>query len=87
MAMPAADGDPLAQRSGGRLDAGGVAEFRVARRAAAELAEVLQVLQRQIVAGQVQHAVEQRRGVAAGKDEAVAAGPGGLAGLCRRCRV
>jgi hypothetical protein len=49
-------GDALAERAGGGLDAGGVAVFRVARGLAVQLAEVLQVVDRQIVAGEVQQA-------------------------------
>jgi hypothetical protein len=49
-------GDALAQRAGGGLDAGGVAVFRVARGLAVQLAEVLQVVDGQIVAGEVQQA-------------------------------
>ena len=40
-----------------------------------QLAEVLQLLHRQVVAGQVQQRVEQHRAVAVGQHEAVAVGP------------
>jgi CobQ-like glutamine amidotransferase family enzyme len=43
-----------------------------------ELAEVLQVVDGQIVAGEVQQAVDQHRAVAVGLDEAVAVGPLGV---------
>ena len=46
------------------------------------LAEVLQVVDGQIVAGQVQEGVDQHRAVAVGEHETVAIGPPGLAGLC-----
>jgi hypothetical protein len=68
-------GDALAQRSRGHLDAGRVAPLGVARRAAAPLSELLQVIDGQAVAGHVQQAVEQRRAVACRQHEAVAIGP------------
>jgi hypothetical protein len=68
-------GEALAERPGGRLDAGRVADFRVAGGAAAELAEVLQVVEAQVVAGQMQQRVEQHRAVAVGQHEAVAVRP------------
>ncbi len=42
---------------------------------AVDLAEVFQVIQGQLVAGEVQHAVEERRRVTAGEDEPVASSP------------
>ncbi len=54
---------------------GGDAVLRVARRLGVQLAEVLQLLDRQVVAGQVQQRVEQHRAVAVGQHEAVAVGP------------
>ena len=47
-------GDALAERSGGGLDPRRVAVFRVPRRLAVQLAEVLQIINRKIVTGQVQ---------------------------------
>ena len=70
-------GDALPQRAGGGLDARRVAQFRVARRAAVQLAEGLQVVDRQVVAAQVQQPVEQHRAVAVGEHEAVAVSPAG----------
>ena len=58
--------DALAQRSRRCLDTDRVAEFRVPRGRAVDLAEVFQVIQGKSVAGQVQHAVEERRGMATG---------------------
>ena len=49
-------GEPLAERPGGDLDAGGVADLGVAGRGRAPLAEVLQVVEFEPVAGQEQHA-------------------------------
>ncbi|MCY1354613.1 hypothetical protein D9M69_409980 [compost metagenome] len=71
-------GEALTQRAGGGFHAGGVAVFRVARGAAAQLAEVLQVLDAEVVAGQVQQRVVQHRAVAVGQHEAVAVGPLGV---------
>ncbi len=68
-------GDALAERTGGGLDAGGVAVFGMARCLAVQLAELLQVVDRQIVAGQMQQGINQHRAVAVGQHEAVAVGP------------
>ena len=68
-------GDALAERAGGRFDARGVAVFRVARRPGVQLAEVLDVVDRDVVAGQVQQRVDQHRAVAVRQHEAVAVGP------------
>ena len=51
------------------------------RATAAPLAESLEVVHRQCVAGHVQQRVQQRRAMAGGKHEAVAVGPSGLAGM------
>ena len=59
-------GQALAQRAGGGFHTRGVAEFRVARGTAVQLAEVLQVVDRQIVAGQVQQRVDQHRAMTVG---------------------
>ncbi len=68
-------GDALAQRAGGGFHAGGVAHFGVARRFAVHLAEALEFLDRQVVAGEMQQGVNQHRAVAVGQHEAVAVGP------------
>ena len=67
--------EPLPERAGGRLDARRHAVLRVSRRHRAELAEALQLLDRQVVAGEVQQRVEQHRAVAVREHEAVAVGP------------
>ena len=74
-------GDALAERAGGRLDAGGVPELGVTRRAAAPLAERLEVVHGQVVAGQVQHGVEQHARVPGGEHEAVAVRPRRVRGV------
>ena len=83
-----AGGHALAERPGGGLDAAGPAVFGVARALAVELAELLEVVQGQrglgevfvlgadrLHAGQVDHRVEEHRGVADREDEAVAVRP------------
>ncbi len=74
--------DPLAERSRGGLDSRGVAVFRVARGAAAELAEPADLVHRHVgIAGQMEQRVEQHRAVAGGQHEAVAVGPVGRRGI------
>ena len=69
-------GDALAQRPGGGLDACGVAVFRVARRAAADLAEGAQLVHVHVgVAEQVVDRVKQHRAVPRRQHEAVAVRP------------
>jgi hypothetical protein len=52
----------------------------VTRRPRAPLAELLDVVERQVVPGEVEHAVEQHRRVAAREHEAVAVRPVGVLG-------
>ena len=54
---------------------GGVVDLGVARRPAAPLAELAQVLEREVVAGEVEHGVLQDARVPAREHEAVAVGP------------
>ena len=66
-------GKALAERTGGRLDAGSVAVFRVAGGARAELAEMLDLIDVDIgVTGQIEQRIEQHRSMAGRQDEAVA---------------
>ena len=69
-------GQALAERAGGGLDAGRVADLGVAGGAAVELAEALEFFHRQLVAAEVEQGVEQHRAVAVGEHEAVTVGPG-----------
>jgi len=71
-------GKALTQRAGRRLYPGRVAVLGMARRLAAPLAKLPQVVEAQVVAGQVQQRVEQHAGVAGRQHEAVAVGPGGI---------
>ena len=68
-------GEALAQRTRRRLDAGRVAALRVARRLAAQLPELPQIIERQRVAVEVQQRVLQHRAVSRRKDEAIAVRP------------
>ena len=68
-------GEALAERAGRRLDAGRDAELGMARRLAVQLAEVAQLREREVVAGQVQQRIQQHRAVPVRQHEAVAAGP------------
>jgi hypothetical protein len=78
-----ADGvaDALAKRSSRRLDSGGVAVLRVTGGTALPLAELLDVVEREAVTGEVQAGVQQHRRVAARQDEAVAIGPFRVGGV------
>ena len=67
--------DALAERPGGGLDAGGVAVLGVTGGRGAELAEVLEVVEREAVPGQVQRRVQEHRRVAAGQHEAITISP------------
>ena len=78
--------DALAERAGGGLDPDGVAVLGVARGERAPGAQRLEVVQLEPVAGQVELDVEGQAGVPGGQHEAVAAGPAGSAGSCRRSR-
>ncbi len=68
-------GQPLAERAGGGLDPGRGPHLRVAGGLRVQLAEALQLLDRQVVARQVQERVLQHRAVAVGQHETVAVGP------------
>ena len=74
-------GDALAERARRRLDARGDARLGVPRRPAAELAERLEVVHREVVARQMQERVLQHRPVAVRQDEAVAAEPLRIGGI------
>src|SRR5690606_13499985 len=73
--------DALPQGAGGGFHPGGVPVFGVARGEAAPLAQLLDVVQAQPDASQVELDVEREAGVPAGQDEAVAADP------LRICRI
>ncbi len=68
-------GETLTERTGGDLDARGVAPFGVAGRLGAELAEAPELLDGQVVAAQVQQRVQEHRRVTRREHEPVALGP------------
>ena len=67
--------EALAERPCGRLDARGEEVLGVPRGDRLPLAEALQLLERQVVAGEVERGVLEDAGVAGGEDEAVAVLP------------
>ncbi len=78
---PDAVAEALAERAGGRLDARRVAVLRVARGLRAELAELLDLVEAQVVAREMQARVEEHRGVACGEHEAVPVRPQRVGGV------
>ena len=72
---------PLAKRAGGHLDARRAPALGMSRRPAVPLPELLQVVERQVVPGQVEQAVEQRARMTRRQHEPIAIGP------CRVLRV
>ena len=88
IAMPTRVAEALAERAGGGLDAGGQCRARGGR--ASRLPhwrKRLQLVERQVVAGEVQQRVEQHRAVAGREHEAVAVGPRRIGGVVTRKRV
>ncbi len=73
--------ETLPEWTRGRFDPGGVAVFGVPRRAAVPLAKAHDLVEREVVAVQVQQRVEQHRPVAGRQNEAVAVEPGRVAGV------
>ena len=71
-------GHALAQRAGGDLDTRCVAALRMPGCLAAPLPELFQVVQRQVIAGDMQQAVEQGTAMPGRQHEAVAVGPQGV---------
>ncbi len=68
-------GRSLPERSGRRLDTRRQAKLGMPRRPASPLPETLQVLERQVVAGQMEQDVEERASVARREHEAIPVGP------------
>ncbi len=68
-------GQPLPERAGSRLHARRAAVFGVSRRPGMQLPKLLDIVDRQVVAGQMQQPIEQHRAVAVGQHEPVAIGP------------
>ena len=68
-------GDALAQRAACGINARRKRDFGEARGQAAELAEILKIVERQGVSRNVKHAIKQDTHVAARKDQAIAVDP------------
>src|SRR4029079_2209160 len=68
---PDSVGEPLTERTGRGLDAGREPVLGRAGRLRAPLAERLEVLERDVVAGQVEQRVQEHRGVTGTEDEPV----------------
>ncbi len=75
-----ADGvsDALTEWTGRGFHAGSVAVLRVARRLRVQLAEVLELIHRQVIARQMQERVDEHRPMTVRQHEAVAIGPFGV---------
>ena len=80
-------GHALAQRTGGALHAGRFAELRMTGRDAAELTEIFHLLERHIVAGEMEPAVEEHAAVAGGENKAVAVEPARLGRIVTQGRA
>ena len=75
-------GEALAERAGRGLDPGGEAVLRVARGAAAELAEVADLVDVDVrIPGEIKQRIEQHRAVTVRQHEAVPVGPIGTRGI------
>src|SRR5512138_2134341 len=72
---PHAVGKSLPERTRRHLDAGGQSIFRMPRCLAAKLAEILNILQREVISRQMQQGIKQHRTMPTRKDEAVAPCP------------
>ncbi|MNP05673.1 hypothetical protein D3C76_976280 [compost metagenome] len=66
----------LTQRTGSGFNTCGVTHFRVTRGFGVQLTEVFQLFDWQVIAGEVQQAVDQHGAVAVGQHEAVTVSPG-----------
>ena len=73
--------ETLAQRAGRGFDAGTLVILGVTGGLRVQLTEMLDVVDRYRVAGQVQHRVEEHRGVAVRQHEAIAIEPGRVVGV------
>ena len=82
---PEAHREPLPERAGRDLDAGGPGHVRVALEVRVELAQAHQVLVREVAVARERRVLDRRR-VPLGQHEAVAAGPPRAAGSWRSTR-
>ena len=74
-------GNALAQRAGGHFHTGGQATLGMARRLRAPLAEILDFLNGEIIAREMEHRVLEHGGMPVGQHEAVAVQPAGIGGI------
>ena len=74
-------GNALAERAGGGFHAVGVAIFGVAGGVAVQLAEVFQIIDGNVVAGEVEQAIQNHRSVAVGQYKTVAVVEFGVGGV------
>lgn len=74
-------GEALAERAGRRLDTRREAALRMAGCEAARLPEVADLIERQVVAGEVEQAVQQHRAMSGRQDEAIAIEPRRVGGV------
>jgi len=74
-------GEPLTERTGGRLHARCVTDLGMPGGHGMQLPEAFDLLQGQIVAAQVQQGIEQHGAVPVGEHEAIAIRPGGIRGI------
>src|SRR5271157_1987542 len=70
--------DSLAERAGGGLDSRRKAVLGVSWRLRVPLAKAFDLIQREVVASQVEQGIKQHGRVAVGEDESVASGPVGI---------
>ena len=68
-------GDALSQRAGGGFHARRIAVFRMPRGFGMQLTEGFQILDGQIIAGQMQQGINQHGAVTVGKNKTIAVGP------------
>jgi hypothetical protein len=73
--------ESLSQWAGRHFDAGGESVLGVARRDAAKLTEILDVIERNVVARQMEQRIKEHRTMPARKDEAVTSHPFRVAGI------
>ena len=80
-------GEPLTERARRRFDAGRDADLRMSGRLRMQLAEVAELADRQVVAGQMQQRVLQHRAVAVRKYETIAIRPMRIGGVVAQVPV
>src|SRR6266480_4995180 len=71
----------LAERASGGLNAGGIAVFWMSGRLALPLTELLQIIESEIVAREIEHAVQQHRRMSCRQHEPIAVQPIGVGGI------